>query len=158
MNMHVLYYTALNNPIYELDNVGSAPYALMRGKQQQVTGKQITVSMESSPLYSSQSADDNATPRSQYMENDSLLSILHIPKSKSQEPIGPSARGGEERSFGGKSSSRSAMDLTASGNATVAVKIDPYGSYVEDVSFPTAAADEPDYELVGSPTFDDPQL
>lgn len=152
----LFYYTALNNPIYEL---GSMPYSLMRGNQQQVAGHQMTLSVESSPLYSSQSAGDNATLRSQFMENHGLLSVLHISKSRSQEPIGPSAKGGEGRSFGDKSISRSAMNLTEnqddSGNAIVAVKINPYESYVEDSSFPSGtAAEEPDY--VGSPTFDDP--
>lgn len=129
----------------------------MRG---QGTRGQISVSMESSPLYS----DSGVNEKSQFMENSSLLGMLSVPpKSKSQEPVAPPEKGREGRGLG---DSHSAVDITESQDAS----IDPYGSYVDDSSFPQETAkaasaeedeeDEGDYEPMASPEpprlFDDP--
>ena len=163
-----LHYTALNNPIYELESIdGSNSYSLMGGQ----AGHQITASVESSPLYSSKGAgSSDVIERSQFIENKSLLGVLNsLPRSKSQQPIAPPANGTEGRGFGDRSISRSAMNIAenqdASGNTIVVVNVDPYGSYADDVSFPRetatdiAAEDDGDYVPMAPPEselFDDP--
>lgn len=171
-------YAAMNNPVYELNMVdGSTP-----AQKPAAAKAQVTVSMESSPLYASAGSVGGTLENNLFVENQNLLSVLRMPsRSKSLEPEveesvkdtiqhSHSAMGIHAYENHNKSSGSAIVQDTSPGSAIVqdtssrnpvvqdgngTVAINVYGSYRDSVSFPTANNNGGMTGVSGT-TFDDP--
>lgn len=168
----------MNNPVYELNTVegGSAP---AHARRPVAANTQITLSVESSPLYAPSVDGIN-----HFVENQSLLGVLHMPsRSKSLEPEveenagktiqhSHSEMGIHAHDENRKRGSAIVQDTPPPGNVITLdtpsraqdaplgngrVPIDVYGSYRESVSFPgTAYSNGGGVSGENEVTFDDP--